>query len=163
MKRTKKVAVVAHCLLNANTKVHGIARYESLHPEALRLIEQGYALIQLPCPEATFLGMKRWGMTKEQYDTAAYRRHCRELLRPAVDTIEELLSDECRVAEVVGADGSPSCGVSRTCVGWDGGEPEAGMSLPEPQDIAAKGVLMEELEVMLAERGLEVPFRGTDE
>lgn len=30
--RTKKIAVVAHCLLNVNTKVHGLGRYGGVHP-----------------------------------------------------------------------------------------------------------------------------------
>lgn len=160
MRRGSKVAVVSHCLLNANAKVHGIASYASLNPEALRLIEEGYGFVQLPCPETTFLGLKRWGMTREQYDTAAYRRHCRELLTPVVDTIEELLGDGCAV-QVVGADGSPSCGISTTCVGWCGGEPD--QTVAPAQLAPGSGVLMEEFASLLGSRGLDIPFRGVDE
>lgn len=163
MKRTKRVAVVAHCLLNANTKVHGLANYESVHDEAIRLIQQGFALVQLPCPEATYLGMRRWGMTKEQYDNVGYRRHCREILSVVVDTIEELVADGCEVAEVVGVDGSPTCAASRTCAGWEGGELGEGVVPPPAHSVAGRGVLMEQLAAMLAERGLEVPIRGIDE
>ena len=160
MRRGQKVAVVSHCLLNANVKVHGIATYAGLHPEALRLIAEGSGFVQLPCPETTFLGLKRWGMTREQYDTAAYRRHCRELLTPILDTLEELLRDGCAV-EIVGAEGSPSCGISTTCVGWCGGEPDEGVG---PAELAAgRGVFMEEFAGLLGSRGLDIPFRGVDE
>ena len=38
-------------------------------------MSEDVGVIQLPCPEATFLGMRRWGMTREQYDVPAFRRH----------------------------------------------------------------------------------------
>lgn len=162
MKRTRKVAVVAHCLLNANTKVHGIAKYPSLHPAALALLEGGHAFVQLPCPEVTYLGMRRWGMTRDQYDTPGYRRHCREALRASIDTIEALVGDGCEIT-LLGADGSPSCGVNRTCEGWEGCELGPDARIPEPVDVVGRGVLIEELAILLAERGLEVPLHGTDE
>lgn len=163
MKRNGHVVVVAHCLLNVNTKVHGIAKYPAVHPEVARLVADGVAIVQLPCPEATYLGMKRWGMTREQYDTAAYRRHARTILGPVVDTLDELARDGCEVFEVIGADGSPSCGVDRTCFGWSGGELEQGVEVPEARSVAGRGVFIDEFRCLLAERGLEPTFRGVDE
>jgi predicted secreted protein len=168
MRRSGRNLAVAACLLCANLKVRGLAAYpgalESLIGEALR---RGYGLIPLPCPETTYLGMSRWGMTKEQYDTAAYRRHCRTILEPTLDAMEALLRDGQRIDAVIGVDGSPSCGVSRTCFGYLGGE------LAGATDLAAltgnlregpgRGVLMEELMRALGERGLDLPFVGVDE
>jgi predicted secreted protein len=76
--------------------------------------------------------MKRWGMTGEPFGTPADRRHCETLLGPVIDTLRALAEDSCAIECVVGVDGSPSCGVDRTCVGDEGGEPE---------DLARNGTL----------------------
>lgn len=161
MQRSKKVVVLAHCLLNVNTKVRGLGDYEAVHPVVSDRIAQGWAALQLPCPEVTYLGMKRWGMTKEQYDTASYRRHCRELLAPVLDTLAELAADGCRI-EIVGVDGSPSCGVTRTCTGWRGGEPDV-TDIPPAQSVEGVGILMDELRVGIQELGIEVAWSAIDE
>lgn len=135
MKRSRRVAVVAHCLLDANTRVHGIASWKAVHPKALELIEQGYSIVQLPCPEATYLGMGRPAMAWNVYDTYEYRRHCEEILLASVDTVEELIHDGCEVV-VVGLEGSPSCAINRPC----------------------RGVMVGKLAEMLGGRGLEPPF-----
>lgn len=158
-----KVAVIAHCLLNVNTKVHGLGTYSAVHDEIPSLIEQGWALVQLPCPEATYLGMRRWGMTKEQYDSPGYRRHCRDILRPTIDTLEELSKDGCGPFVVLGIDGSPTCGVTRTCVGWTGGEPVGAGEHDSAVEAPERGIMIEELAAELSARGLEVSWRGIDE
>jgi len=165
--RSRRVAVLAHCHLNVNTKVHGLADYAGARGDVVGpLIERGIGLIQLPCPEATFLGMKRWGMTREQYDVPAYRRHCKKILKPIVESLIVLAEDGCVIESVIGVDGSPSCGVERTCVGYCGGEIEAlfdsGES-PEATDAASPGVFIEVLRGLLDEQGLCIPFRGVDE
>ncbi|HET6350942.1 MAG TPA: hypothetical protein VFG89_02280 [Coriobacteriia bacterium] len=165
--RSRRVAVVAHCHLNVNTKVHGLADYEGVRAEVITpYLAEGVGIIQLPCPEATFLGMARWGMTKEQYDTVAYRRHCAAILAPVLDTLVELAADGVEIVEVVGVDGSPSCGVGRTCVGYEGGEIEAmfadGVS-PEARDAAEPGVLIEVFRSLLDAAGLDVMFRAVEE
>jgi predicted secreted protein len=159
--------VVSHCHLNANTKVHGLADYPGARREVVApLIERGVGLVQLPCPEATYLGMKRWGMTREQYDTPAYRRHCAELLAPTVDTLRLLAEDDCVIERVIGVDGSPSCGVDLTSFGYAGGEIEdlvAAGDLPTCHKAPGLGVFMEVFRSMLDEVGLEIAFNGVDE
>jgi len=82
MKRSKKLVLLAHCILNVNSKVVGLAQYAgALEDLVCGHIRRGSGLIQLPCPETTFLGLKRWGMTREQYDTPFYRSHCRNILQ----------------------------------------------------------------------------------
>lgn len=165
--RSGRVAVLAHCHLNSNTKVHGLAEYAGVRHGVLGpLVESGCGIVQLPCPEATFLGMARWGMTREQYDTAAYRRHCESILEPVVDTLRSLAADGCVIEAVVGVDGSPSCGVNRTCIGYEGGEIEALFECgdsPSAQDAAAPGVFIEVFRSLLMAAGLDVEFRGVDE
>lgn len=163
--RSRRVVAVAHCHLNVNTKVRGLACYAGARGDViLPLIADGVGIVQLPCPEATFLGMRRWGMTVEQYDTPAYRRHCREILRPAVDTLTALADDGCAIEGVLGVEGSPSCGVSATCAGFTGGEIEDGAPNQAAARVAGQGVLVDELRAMLREAGLEaVPFAGIED
>lgn len=162
--RSRKIAVVAHCHLNVNTKVCGLGTYASVRTEVIApLLEGGVGIVQLPCPEASFLGMRRWGMTVEQYDTPAYRRHCRSILAPVVDTLQALVEDECAIEGVFGVDLSPSCGVNKTCAGYAGGELTAGAPTPNAVELPGRGVFMQEFEALLETAGLNVPFLGVDE
>lgn len=159
--RSRRIAVVAHCVLNANSKVHGLASYPgAVAPLVNRLVAEGTGIVQLPCPEASFLGMRRWGMTYEQYDTPAYRRYCREVLGTVVDELVAFAGAGYAIESVIGIDGSPSCGVAMTCIGYSGGEVT---SVPSCTRAEGSGVFIEVLRAMLAEKELRVPFEGIDE
>jgi len=162
--RSRRIAVLAHCHLNVNTKVRGLAGYPGVRADVVTpLVAEGVGIIQLPCPEATFLGMKRWGMTVEQYDTPAYRRHCRKILRPVIDTLVALADDGCSIEAVLGVEGSPSCGVETTCGGCTGGEIEDA-SEQKADRVAGRGVLIDELRAMMDDAGLgAVPFSGVED
>lgn len=162
--RSRKIAVVAHCHLNVNTKVCGLGAYASARTEVIApLLGADVGIVQLPCPEVTFLGMRRWGMTVEQYDTPAYRRHCRSILESVVDTLQALAEDGCAIEGVIGVDLSPSCGVNKTCAGYAGGELSAGAPVPGAVELPGRGIFMEEFEALLASAGLNVSFAGVDE
>lgn len=165
MQRSRRIVVMAHCILNSNSKVRGLSSYSgALEPVVLDYIGQGVGIIQLPCPEMTFLGLKRWGMTREQYDTAAYRKHCRKLVGPYIDQIQEYLANDYAVECIIGIDGSPSCGVNFTCTGYSGGEMEdAYAQLKNLRELPGRGVMFEILAELLAERGINIPFVGIDE
>jgi predicted secreted protein len=162
--RSRRVVVVAHCHLNVNTKVRGLAGYPGVRADVVApLLAEGVGIVQLPCPEATFLGMKRWGMTVEQYDTPAYRRHCRRILRPVIDTLVALAEDGCAIESVLGVEGSPSCGVDTTCGGYAGGELEDAAA-QQATRIAGRGVLIDEMRGMMDDAGLSVvPFAGVED
>jgi predicted secreted protein len=148
------VVVVAHCILNANAKYVGGASYPGAYLAVLEpFLQAGVGIVQLPCPESSFLGMSRWSMTRNQYDTVAYRRHCREILRTPVDTLEEFARAGYALEGVVGIKGSPSCGVTETCEGYAGGDIEGA---PACEPVSARGVMIDVLAEMLAERGLVV-------
>ena len=105
-------------------------------------------------------------MTYEQYDTPTFRRHCRDILRPIIDTLAVLSADGCTIQKVYGVDGSPSCGVDQTSRGYsEGGEIGGAVdttALQQSTRSPGRGVFMEEFEALLAEAGLEVPFEGID-
>src|SRR5207248_946779 len=80
------------CLLNQNAKVCEGAHYRGLvSPVVEALRSRGYLLQQLPCPELAFAGVRRWWAVYEQYDTPAYRAHCRRLAQAIAPLIEQYL------------------------------------------------------------------------
>jgi predicted secreted protein len=149
----RKVALIANCLMNQNAKVCDGARYRGMvNPVVQALLSRGYRLQQLPCPELAFAGVRRWWAVYEQYDTPAYRDHCKRLAQAIAPLIEQYL---CRGDEVIliGLDGSPSTGVRFTSSKPDwGGRPN------RPNDdwdiVPGRGVWIEELVAELARRGL---------
>lgn len=162
MRRNGTLLVVAHCLLNANAKVKGLAPFEGAMREViLPFLEAGVGLVQLPCPECTFLGMRRWGMTSEQYDIPSFHAHGRKLLEPVVYQLEDALAAEYRVLGVLGVEGSPSCGVRFTCRGFQGGS--CGEGEHRAYRSPGSGVYMVLFRKMLCERGITLPFVGVDE
>lgn len=162
MRRNGTLLVVAHCLLNANAKVKGLAPFGGAMTEVLfPFLEAGVGLIQLPCPECTFLGMRRWGMTSEQYDVPSFRAHGRQLLDPMVYQVEDALAAGYKVLGVLGVEGSPSCGVSFTCRGYQGGS--CGEGKHEAYKSPGRGVYMALFEKMLKEHNVVLPFVGVDE
>lgn len=163
MNRSKKIVVMCHCLLNSNSKIAGLAHYPgALLPVVNKHLTTGAGLLQLPCPEMTYLGLKRWGMTKDQYDTPFFRRHCRNILQPYIDQIAEYLANGYRIEQIIGVDGSPSCGVTRTCAGYCGGMIDE-QNPQTAREIEGNGVFIEELSAMLRERNLSIPFAAIDE
>ena len=69
MKRSRKIAVIAHCILNQNAKVEDIALFPAVIPDVLNLVvERGYGILQMSCPETIHLGLGRWECIKDQYD-----------------------------------------------------------------------------------------------
>jgi hypothetical protein len=122
------------------------------------LRRRGFILQQMPCPEMSLLGAKRWWQVREQYDTPGYRRHCRGLANSVVDVLELRLAEGPRDVVLLGVDGSPSSGVTLTGIGTEPGPTWGGRPGDVPSRLVpGKGVWIEELEAVIAERGLPVP------
>jgi len=152
------VAFVAHCLLNQNAKVYGGARCPGIYSPLVQVLrEQGWRLEQLPCPELAFTGLNRFWAVREQYDTAAYRRHCGRLaaaVAGALDTHVRAGSD----VVLVGLEGSPSMGVCITSSDPQrGGRPLWPDGTEELTE--GEGIFMEELRAELRSRGIAEPRR----
>ena len=168
MKRSKKILITCHCILNANSKVYPLAPVGGVVTEAVApFIESGTGLFQLPCPELTYLGLNRWGMTREQYDHPNYRSHCRRILEYPLIQIQAYVQAGYDLIGVLGMDGSPNCGVNLTCEGYSGGE------IGSPEDVAkqvaalrfvqGKGIFMDELNRLLQQMGITPRFFAVDE
>jgi predicted secreted protein len=160
MTNPRKVALLANCLLNQNAKVCQGANYPGVvSPVVEALRSRGYHLQQLPCPELAFAGVRRWWAVYEQYDTPAYRNHCRQLAAAIAPLIESFIRRGDEVI-LIGLDGSPSTGVRFTS-----SQPQWGGRPNRPQDdwdiVPGRGIWIEELEMELARRGLpRIPATG---
>ncbi len=165
-----KIIFVAHCILNTASKVVMYEEEEMEQEEELRLkfvthaIEKGIQLVQLPCPEFTMYGAKRWGHVSNQFDNPFFRSHCRKILAPVIMEIKEYLScpDRFKVLGIVGIDGSPSCGVNFTCsadwYGSFGNRKNLTDTLSSVKIVNKNGVFFEELTNMLLDENLSDIF-----
>lgn len=135
-----KIQAVAHCLLNPHTRVKGLGPLD-FGPEL--------PLIQLPCPEALYLGLDRWAVTRNQLETPEFKRFCRSLTVQCADLIEMLASKGADI-RIVGVAGSPSCGVLTTSAGYEGGR----VREASHEHVHGMGVFMKELTRELDQRGV---------
>jgi len=135
-KRSGKVALVSHCILNQNSRVLGLAKRPSIVNEIVQfLVHNEIGVIQMPCPELAYAGILRPLQTKEQYDNVIYRRHCRKIAEEFAKQVQEYRKCGVKLKFVLGVDGSPSCGVNET-----------------------SGIFMEELRSALDKRAMLVAF-----
>jgi len=149
------VVLLSHCLANQNAKVGGLASHPGLVTPVVRLVRKlGFEIQQMPCPEMCLLGPRRWWQVREQYDTPGFRRHCRSLAHSVADILAARVEAGCDDIVILGVDGSPSSSVTKVGIGpqW-GGRPEE----LDWEVVLGKGVWIEELEMVLAERGLPAP------
>jgi predicted secreted protein len=158
------VCYLAHCLLNANAKVDEGARCAGVYSPVVEVLRRrGCTIRQMPCPELAFGGLRRFWAVREQYDTPAFREHCKRLAAPVATQIRADLNRPARVV-IVGIDGSPSMGVELTASSdeW-GGRPDK----PRDEDypvIPGAGIFTETLLEMVADDlpGLRIVGIGQD-
>lgn len=160
MRRSGKILILSHCLLNANSKIKGGAQYRTVfYPVIAYIMERDIGMLQLPCPEHSFCGSARWGQSKDQYNNPFYRNHCRKLLKPVVDQLCDYAEQDYILSGILGIKGSPSCGVEHTYrAPWGGEMKEHHAELPEGRLAEEAGVFMEIFRQMLAEAGLNLNF-----
>jgi len=136
-KRSRKVAIVAHCILNQNSRVFGLAERSSAIAEIVEfLILNDMGIIQMPCPELKYAGILRKSQTKNQYGDAKFRKHCKKIAGETVEQIQEYSKGKIKATIIIGVDGSPSCGVTDS------------------------GIFVEELRSALKERKIAMLFYG---
>ena len=150
------VAFVAHCLLNQNSKVGDGAHCAGVYSPMVDVLRaKGWRIEQMPCPELAFAGLNRFWAVREQYDTAAFRRHCRRLSAAVADVIAVRVEQGEDVV-LIGIEGSPSMGVTITSSDPDrGGRPEWPDGTAE--QVSGEGIFVEELRAALESRGVGFP------
>lgn len=166
----KKILVLTHCILNRASKVESYDEKEIMEENELRsellkeIFEKDIELLQLPCPEFTMYGSKRWGHVKEQFDNPFFRKNCKEILNPIIEQLSEYNEniEKFKILGIVAIDGSPSCGYNLTCKGEYGGELSCSHLDEKINSVIMErevGVFMEELEMLLKENNLNIVIR----
>lgn len=118
----KKMILVPHCVLNPHSIIHGRQNNQRLAREMITIaMKNDVGIIQLPCPEITLLGAKRWGQSFEQYNTPWFHKHCEKLATSIVDQMLDHHNDGVKLMATVGIAGSPSCAVFETTSAEYGG------------------------------------------
>ena len=112
MLRDKKIILVSHCVLNQNSVVSPLARSKGGLLIAKSFLDQGIGIIQLPCPEFKFLGLQRKPMTKEEYDSPAYRTLCRNLFTPILEDVKKYIAQDYSIVGILGINESPTCSIA---------------------------------------------------
>ena len=125
--RSKRVVIVAHCLLNQNSISDGTADFPSQFTELLDLIVSNQVgLIQLPCPEIACLGLDRSDKQGGKRPLLMENTRIRDLMsktgrvklqdkaEEVATLIHEYQTYGFKVLGVIGVNRSPSCGVETT-------------------------------------------------
>lgn len=149
-KRSKKIVLVSHCLLNMNAKYEGTAKYADAVPALMELFRKhNLGIEQMPCPELGMFDVNRSPATKEVYDTPDYRKVCTSYANFVAKLVEKYRKANYKVLAVIGIAGSTSCGAVITHVG---------KSEKEVRRVPGIGIFMEELKKLLA----DIPFVDYD-
>jgi len=163
-KRSMKIVVCTHCILNQNAKLEGIAGWPGIIKEVLDIIEQsGAGILQMPCPEVLYEGIGRFDKSVEQYRCATFIRFSKTIASGVVDQIEDYLDWGYQVPAILAIDGSPTCGfnLTQSAPEWRGRVAE--MNWDPVRYIPGPGVFMEILRDELKERTIEIPIIGIPE
>lgn len=134
-KRGKKIALIAHCILNQNSRAYGLAEKTSIIAEIVNfLAKNDISIIQMPCPEIAYAGVLRQTKTKEQYDNAFFRKCCKKIAKELAVHVWQYERHGVKLKLVIGIKGSPTCSVDDS------------------------GIFIEELCSELNKKGISAPF-----
>lgn len=120
-------------------------------------LSQGYGFFQLPCPELTCLGKKRWAMSLEQYDTPFFKSHSQKILEPLIPQLQDYLNNDTIIAGVIGIKGSPSCAthVVSSNPNWEGIFTN---DIESCQKIDGSGIFIQVLQTILNNLNIDCPM-----
>ncbi|MCP4179678.1 MAG: DUF523 domain-containing protein [bacterium] len=158
--RSKKIILVAHCILNQNSLCDGLAKYPGIAKEILNLISSfNVGIIQMPCPELLSLGLSRKNEGGSLEPLTAENTRIRKLLyeKSAFNKLEKIVDAILyqileykkyffEIVGIIGIDPSPSCGVNSTS--------------KDNIEVQGKGVFIELLEQKLMKNGIYIKKTG---
>jgi predicted secreted protein len=154
--RSKKVVLVAHCVMNQNARHVDCADFPAaMKPLLAALHEAELGVIQMPCPELMALGLGRdrdvppLDTIREALELPDAHARLRPLIDDIVYQIKEYQFQGFEVIGILGKNGSPSCGVETS-------------SFPNGQG-PGEGVFVRLLRQRLTEEGLNIEIKGVDD
>jgi predicted secreted protein len=163
-KRSMKVVVCTHCILNQNAKLEGIAGYPGMIEEVMAIIgRSGAGILQIPCPEVIYEGIGRFDKSVEQYRCHAFKSLSKTIASGVVDQIEDYLSWGYQIPAILAIDGSPTCGfnLTQSAPEWRGRVAE--INWKPVRYVPRPGVFMGILRDELRERTIDIPIIGIPE
>jgi predicted secreted protein len=158
--RSKKVILVAHCILNQNSKIDRCARYPGAIREVTQaLLDAGIGIIQIPCPELLYLGLDRQvekdkeTTIESEDDRVAILMNktvpkvlCGKISYDLIYQIKQYQLNGFTVVGMLGMNGSPTCGVETS---WADGK-----------EVAENGIFIKIFKEECADQGVNIPIRG---
>ena len=159
-KRSGKIVVVSHCILNVHSLEDNLAIYPGLEKEVVEaLIEKGVGIFQIPCPEIQLGGIFRKALPKEAYDRPKIRKAYGKSAEEIARTLSSYTKKGYQVKAVLGAEGSPTCGID--FVGRWKKNIKGKREFPRDVDfVPGMGVFMEELKTALEKTGIQPVWVG---
>ena len=94
---SRKVVLVAHWVLNQDSRVSGLAQYPAVVPEIVDVLTRhNVGIVQMPCPELAYAGLARGSQTKEKYRTPQFRKHCKQIASSMAKQAQEYLQNHMK-------------------------------------------------------------------
>jgi predicted secreted protein len=144
--RSGRVIFLSHCMLNQNARIVHEGDFPTMfEPLIDYLKKKQVGLIQMPCIELYVLGLGRFDVRVGMESPAGMKR-LERLIDDQIFTMREYLFQGFEIIAILGKQGSPSCGVTRT---WLDNLQQDG-----------QGVWIRELEKRLAMEKLDIPVHG---
>jgi predicted secreted protein len=158
--RSKKLVLVAHCILNQNSISDNTADFAGTFKEIVDLLlERNVGIIQLPCPELTCLGLDRGDVHGAERPLLVENTRIRNALNqsyPAkklkiivgqvIYQIEEYLKNGFSILGIIGINRSPSFGVETTSM--------------NNEEVGGMGLFMKAIHEELTKRGIHIHMIG---
>lgn len=158
--RSKKLVLVAHCILNQNSISDNTADFPGTFQDLVALLlEYNIGILQLPCPELTCLGLDRGDVHGAERPVIVENSRIRNALGQSVPTkklklivdqviyqIEEYQKNRFTILGIIGINRSPSCGVETTSM--------------NNEEAAGMGLFMEAVREELGSKGVDIKMIG---
>jgi len=159
--RSRRVVIIAHCLLNQNSISDGTADFPSQFKKIIELLmDNEIGIIQLPCPELQCLGLDRQNCKGAQTDVLIENSRIRKLIntKEHIEVLEGKATEIIQqvneynkfgfdVVGVIGVNRSPCCGVETTSINGE--------------ELAGKGIFMEVLSDLLLTHNIPLRMIGS--
>ena len=158
--RSKRVVIIAHCVLNQNSISDGTADHAGADtPVVNLLLRSDVGILQMPCPEMLCLGLDRRDIQGGERPILVENSRIRNLLseeaamqitKILVDQIVFQVEEYCRygfsILSIIGIDRSPSCGVNTTSI--------------DNREVEGEGVFIKALHQELQRRNIQINMIG---
>lgn len=147
--------------MNVHCLEDDLAIYPGVEEEIVKLlIGKGVGIYQIPCPEIELSSIFRKPLPKDSYEHEKIRKVYRELSETITDTLSSYVRKGYEITAVIGAEGSPTCGVD-TVGKWKDNIQGKKEFPRDIEFIPGSGVFIEEFKTALAAKNINPHFIGT--